>query len=96
MLANNPEAYAVRIHDYSMSPGLEPGWVVFVDPHRPVKQGDYVVIQLTDGESLIKRLSRRTERAVICEQFNPRETLEFKPAKVKAIHLVVLISPFEP
>lgn len=96
MLDKNRDAYAVRVHDVSMSRALEPGWVLFVDPHRPTKPGDYVVIQLADGQSFIKRLVRRTDRAVICEQFNPEAQIEYKPAKVKAIHLVVLISPFEP
>lgn len=82
-------AYAVRVHDTSMSPAFEPGYVLHVDPTRPVKPGDNIVIQTTDGQAFIKRLVRRTERSVICEQFNPREPMEFKPAKVKAIHLVV-------
>jgi phage repressor protein C with HTH and peptisase S24 domain len=82
-------AYAVRVHDTSMSPAFEPGYVLHVDPTRPVKPGDNVVIQLTDGQAFIKRLVRRTERVITCEQFNPREPMEFKPAKVRAIHMVV-------
>lgn len=96
MLANNPAAYAVRVHDVSMSPAMEPGYVLFVDPFRPPKPGDNVVIELTDGQAFIKRLTRRTEKAILCEQFNPRGPVEYKPAKVKSVHLVVLISPFEP
>jgi len=82
-------AYAVRVHDTSMSPAFEPGYVLHVDPTRPVKPGDNVVIQTADGQAFIKRLVRRTERVVICEQFNPRQPMEFKPAKVRAIHMVV-------
>lgn len=82
-------AYAVRVHDVSMSPAFEPGYVLHVDPTRPVKPGDNVVIQTVDGQAFIKRLVRRTERVIICEQFNPREPMEFKPAKVRALHMVV-------
>lgn len=96
MLANNPAAYAVRVHDVSMSPAMEPGYVLFVDPFRQPRPGDNVVIETTDGQSFIKRLTRRTEKTIFCEQFNPRGPVEYKPAKVKAMHLVVLISPFEP
>ncbi len=96
MLDGNREAYATRVHDVSMSPALLPGWVLFVDPFRPAKPGDYVIIQMTDGQAFVKRLVRRTDRAVMCEQFNPPQQIEFKPSKVRAIHLVVLISPFEP
>lgn len=82
-------AYAVRVHDVSMSPAFEPGYVLHVDPTRPVKPGDNVVIQTVDGQAFIKRLVRRTERVIICEQFNPREPMEFKPTKVRALHMVV-------
>ena len=82
-------AYAVRVHDTSMSPAFEPGYVLHVDPTRPVRPGDNIVIQTVDGQAFIKRLVRRTERVIICEQFNPREPMEFKPMKVKAIHMVV-------
>ena len=82
-------AYAVRVHDTSMSPAFEPGYVLHVDPTRPIRAGDNVVIQTVDGQAFIKRLVRRTERVIICEQFNPREPMEFKPTKVKAIHMVV-------
>jgi SOS-response transcriptional repressor LexA len=82
-------AYAVRVHDTSMSPAFEPGYVLHVDPTRPVRPGDNVVIQMADGQAFIKRLVRRTERVITCEQFNPRQPMEFKPAKVSAIHMVV-------
>ncbi|MGE3336054.1 MAG: S24 family peptidase [Rhodospirillaceae bacterium] len=88
-------AYAVRVHNTSMSPAFEPGYILHVDPTRPVKPGDNVIIQTTDGQAFIKRLVRRTERAIACEQFNPREPMEFKPAKVKAIHMVVGCSMVE-
>jgi len=88
-------AYAVRVHDESMSPALEPGYVVAVDPTRPVKPGDTVIVQLADGQAFIKRLVRRTEKAVICKQFNPAQELKYPPAKVAAVHLVVNISPID-
>jgi len=85
-------AYAVRVHDESMSPALEPGYLLFVDPTRPVKPGDNVVIQLADGQAFIKRLVRRTGRAMICKQFNPAGEVKYEPAKIKAVHLVVQVS----
>ena len=85
-------AYAVRVHDESMSPALEPGYLLFVDPTRPVKPGDNVVIQLADGQAFIKRLVRRTEKAMICKQFNPVGEIKYDPGKIKAVHLVVQVS----
>ena len=86
------DAYAVRVHDESMAPALEPGYLIYVDPTRPVKPGDTVVIQLKDGQAFIKRLVRRTEKALICKQFNPAGDIKYDPAKSKAVHLVVQLS----
>ena len=85
-------AYAVRVHDESMRPALKPGHLLYVDPTRPVKSGDLVIIQLHDGQAFIKELVRRTEKAVICAQFNPAQELKYLPAKIKSVHLVVQIS----
>lgn len=88
-------AYAVRVHDYSMSPALEPGYLLYVHPHRLPKPGDTVVIQMRNGEAFTKRLVRRTEKAIICQQFNPAEEVKYDPAKVKELHLVLLIGTYE-
>ena len=85
-------AYAVRVHDESMKPVVRPGNLLYVDPTRPVKPGDLVVIQLDDGQAFIKHLVRRTERAVICEQYNPAGEVKYAPGKVQAVHVVVAIS----
>lgn len=85
-------AYAVRVHDESMKPVVRPGNLLYVDPTRPVRPGDLVVIQLSDGQAFIKHLVRRTEKAVICEQYNPAGELKYMPAKVHAVHVVVAIS----
>jgi len=85
-------AYAVRVHDESMKPALKPGNLLYVDPTRPVKPGDFVVIQLSDGQAFIKHLIRRTEKAVICEQFNPAGEIKYPPSRVNAVHLVVQVS----
>ncbi len=85
-------AYAARVHDESMKPALKPGHLLYVDPTRPVKPGDLVVIQLHDGQAFIKELVRRTDKAVICAQYNPAIELKYPPAKIKAVHLVVQAS----
>lgn len=89
LLQGVKDAYAVYIHDKSMFPAFEPGHLAWVDPLRPVKAGDTVVIQLADGQAFIKRLKRRTEKVVLCEQWNPATEIKYDAAKVKSIHLVV-------
>ncbi len=89
------EAYAVRVHDESMSPRFEPGTVLLVDPFRAPKPGDNVIIQLADGQAFVKVLTRRAGGIVACSQFNPKKTLEYKQAKVKSLHLVVGVDYLE-
>lgn len=89
------DAYAVRVVDHSMEPRYRPGNVLAVDPHRRPEPGDNVVIQLQNDEAYVKELVRRTEKAIICRQFNPPENVEFKPSQVKAMHMVVGIDYLE-
>jgi phage repressor protein C with HTH and peptisase S24 domain len=39
-------AYAMYVYSSSMSPRYEPGEMVWVHPHLPIAQGDYVVVQV--------------------------------------------------
>lgn len=89
ILEGNPDAYAVYVHGTSMEPALRQGWVVWVDPKRPVSPGDDVVVQLKNDQAYIKTLLRRTGRALICRQYNPEGDVEYKPSEVKSIHLIV-------
>jgi len=82
-------AYAVRVHDVSMTPALQPGWLVHVDPNRPCKPGDYVVVQMQDGAAYVKILVRRTEKHVICRQLNPEGEVRYETSKWRATHRVV-------
>jgi phage repressor protein C with HTH and peptisase S24 domain len=86
--------YVVYVQNDSMDPKFEPGDRLYVDPHRPPRPMDYVVIELhgDEGESgrgYIKRLLRKTPTRVIVEQFNPRKEIEFETDEVKAIHRVI-------
>jgi phage repressor protein C with HTH and peptisase S24 domain len=42
-------AYAMYVYSSSMSPRYEPGEMVWVHPHLPIVQGDYVVVQVSAG-----------------------------------------------
>lgn len=89
LLQGVKDAYAVYVHDKSMFPAFEPGHLAWVDPLRPVKPGDAIVLQMQDGQAFIKRLKRRVEKYVICEQWNPAQEIKYDTQKVRAIHLVV-------
>lgn len=82
-------AYAVRVHEGSMIPALQPGWLVHVDPYRPCRPGDLVVVQMKDGAAYLKFLVRRTEKHIICRQLNPEGEVRYETAHWRATHRVV-------
>lgn len=92
-------AYAVRVHGYSMEPKFEAGDTVWMNPHAPVRKGDYVVVQVQDrddGEELssyIKQFISRGSGRLKLKQFNPEEgeteDLEFPDDLVFSVHKIV-------
>ena len=89
------DIYALYVHGESMAPWREPGGLVYVHPHQPVKIGDYVVVQLVaEGHdstpaAYIKRLVRRTADQLILMQYNPRIELKLPAKKIKAVHRIM-------
>lgn len=82
-------AYGVRVHDVSLLPALQPGWLVHVDPHRPCRKGDFVVIQMNNGAAFVKILERRTDKYIICSQLNPAGEVKYETKAHRSIHRVV-------
>lgn len=83
-------AYAVRVRDMSMYPAYEPNDLVHVNPTLAVVPNNNVVIQLLDGQAFVKLLVRRTERAVICQEWHPeKRKIEYDPKQIQFIHMIV-------
>ena len=86
-------AYAVYANGSSMEPRYYPGETLFVHPNRPARAGDFVIVQLVDEDGLlhgvIKRFVRRSDEALVVEQFNPQEELTYLASSVAAVHLIV-------
>lgn len=90
-LLGQSNAYAVYVNDSSMDPVLRHGQLAYVSPTVPPTPGDDVIVQLTDGQGLIKRLVRRTARHLFLEQFNPAKRLDIPIDAVRSVHLVVAV-----
>lgn len=94
-LAGARDIYAIYFHGDSMEPRYEAGEIGLVDPRRPVRPGDYVLVQLTNGEDadvvtvLVKRLVRQTAAEVELEQFNPPLTFALPKSKVARMHRIM-------
>lgn len=96
-LANDNQAYAVRIVGESMWPRFKPGEDAAVSPRASIGIGDDVIVQLrTDdgigGERinmvLVKELVRRTASFIELRQYKPDITFKIPAARVAKIHRV--------
>lgn len=93
-VANAPQIFAVWVTGDSMHPRYTEGDLIYVHPGRRPKIGDYVLIEMvptTDGSrpAFIKRLLRRSEEAIVVEQFNPAREVTFDARTVAHIYRIL-------
>jgi phage repressor protein C with HTH and peptisase S24 domain len=91
-LESVPDAYAVFVTGNSMEPRYMAREVVYVHPHRPYRQGDYVVVQLHangNTHAIVKRFVELTDTHVILSQHNPDREIRHCRENVAAIHTIV-------
>lgn len=93
------DAYALTVTGTSMEPRYFAGDLIFIHPHRPVRPGDHVVVQVRKdpsqagvNETWIKRFKADTETEIVTEQYNPRADMRFKRQYVAAIHRVLTVN----
>lgn len=87
-----PEAYALYVQNDSMDPAYTSGSLVVVNPKRPPRAGDTVIIQTMgeDGaiQAWIKFLVRVGHDWVVARQLNPVAEIKYKRVEVLSIHKV--------
>lgn len=88
-------AYAVTVAGESMEPRYFDGEVVFVDPEKRVRKGDFVVAQIHLDEhkpplAYVKRLVRWNQNELVLSQFNPTKELRFEGKDVASVHFIVM------
>lgn len=88
-------AYGVQVAGDSMYPRYEDGEVCFVDPHRRVKKGDYVIVQIRHEEhgpllAYVKKFVRHNAEELVLSQFNPEKELRFPANHVVTVHYIAL------
>lgn len=88
------DAYAVTVAGESMDGHLSAGDIVYVDPHRPPRSGNTVVVQVApetkggEWEYFVKTFVRRTETELVLKQLNPPKELTVPSERVAAVHTV--------
>ncbi|WP_295896692.1 S24 family peptidase [uncultured Bartonella sp.] len=95
-LNQSMDAYAVEVSGETMWPRYRDGEIVYCDPCRRVKKGDFVVAQVIEDENatttkaFVKMFSHHNEKELVLEQFNPPQKLVFPHDKVVSVHTITL------
>ncbi len=96
-LAGVRNAYGVYVNGDSMHPMFQAGWLLHVNPNRPLTAGCGVVVQVrADGDEpplcYVKEFARRSANLLVVRQYNPAAEIEWPLARVIAAHRVVGIA----
>lgn len=94
-IASSKTVFCVYVQGDSMAPWRQPGELVYLNPDRPARPGDYVVVELQGkrGEpapALLKRLVAVSGSTITLEQFNPpSKDIKVERRQVKRIIRVI-------
>ena len=93
-LANAKDIYTIYVVGSSMEPRYHQGDLCFINPNKPARIGDPVIVQLRDGEhepikAIIGHLTRRTADTVFIGKLNPVGDVSIPMATVLRIHKVL-------
>lgn len=96
-LAHVRDAYALIVTGTSMEPRYTAGDFIYVNPHRPPRPGDHVVVQIRDHrtegrQTFIKRYMGETAGMVVVSQYNPPMNTEWKREHVSLLHRVLTVN----
>ena len=89
------KVFALYVQGTSMSRWREPGQLVYLDPVRPARPGDKVVVECLperqgDGHpAYLKELVGKTATKLKLKQYNPETVIEIPLSRVKHIHRVM-------
>lgn len=87
-------AYAVYVSGDSMEPRYFAGETVYINPHMPARQGDFVVVQVVEDPEeppagYIKQFVAMGGDKLRCRQFNPAKDIHYDRARVLSVHKIV-------
>ncbi len=83
------KACGVYVTGESMEPRYYAGEIVLVDPRRPARTGDFVVVELSDDRAIVKRLTKRNDKGITVSQLNPPEEKNISRAEVVGVYRIV-------
>ncbi|MGD9650295.1 MAG: XRE family transcriptional regulator [Dongiaceae bacterium] len=87
-------AFAVYVNGESMEPRFFPGEVLYINPNRPLSKNCFVVVELKDGQGLVKQYLKEEGAALILKQFNPAQEITIPRNRVKSIYRVIGVQEY--
>lgn len=82
-------AFAIYMVGDSMEPRYFAGEFLFVNPNRPPARNCFVVVELGDGQGMVKQFIRRDDTILHLRQFNPDRDFEIEYEKVRSVYRIV-------
>ncbi|MGY0779843.1 S24 family peptidase [Azospirillum argentinense] len=86
------DAYSMYMVGDSMSPRYEPGWLLYVHPHKPPKPGRAVVVEKTNDAVMVKVLRSWKHGKIELISINTQEYPEpiiIDERNVRCVHVIV-------
>lgn len=90
-LAHVTDAFAVYMVGDSMEPRFKQGEILYINPQRPFRPGQDVLIELLDsGEryAIVKTVLRVTPAALLLKQHNPALEFEVERSRIVRVSLI--------
>lgn len=97
-LADNRTAFAVYVRGDSMEPRHYQGDLLYVDPLRPARSGDDVLVELKParpgepGPAYIKQLVSQTPLRLVLRQFQPAKEITIPGERVLRVSKILSLS----
>jgi transcriptional regulator with XRE-family HTH domain len=87
---SDPHAFLTPVVGLSMVPRFNPGEFAFVEPGTDPEPGDDVLVRLTTGETLIKKLNSKRGGILELYSYNEREqgVLFYKPEEISWMYYI--------
>jgi phage repressor protein C with HTH and peptisase S24 domain len=97
-LMGNSKAFAVFVRGESMEPRHYQGDLLYVDPVRPARSGDDVLVEMKParaaepGAAFIKQLVSYTPVRLVIRQFNPAKDITLQTDKVLRVYKILKLA----
>jgi phage repressor protein C with HTH and peptisase S24 domain len=95
-IADAKDVYALYIVGDSMAPRYQEGELVYVSSKRPVRPGDYVIVEFVNGDgeqvAYCKQLMRRNASTLQLTQSNPERVFDLEMDRVLRVHRILTMN----